>query len=315
DRPVGDPRGALQRRERAQRHVVPGLRRGGLPDQGRREDRHRAGARGRRPLLVRVLGAGREPAGRRRRPHRARRLRRRGGRARRARDLLRILPPTEQEALSRRAAPTGPVVFDCDGLLLDTERLWTRAETRLFARHGRPFGVAEKAELLGTSTETSGRILERLLDRPGDAAVLGRELDELVTEELRDGIDARPGARELLDALAGRRRLGVASNSTRAWVEAVLAASGLADRFEIVVTAEEVAEPKPAPDVYLRAAELLGSPASETIALEDSPPGAAAARAAGAFVIAVPYLPGLALEADLVAASLADEAVADALGL
>ena len=76
-----------------------------------------------------------------------------------------------------------------------------------------------------------------------------------------------------------------------------------------------MAEPKPAPDVYLRAAELLASPASDTIALEDSPPGAAAARAAGAYVIAVPYLPGLALEADLVAASLADEAVADALGL
>ena len=76
-----------------------------------------------------------------------------------------------------------------------------------------------------------------------------------------------------------------------------------------------MAEPKPAPDVYLRAAELLGSPASETIALEDSPPGAASARAAGAYVIAVPYLPGLAVEADLVAASLADDRVREALGL
>ena len=190
-----------------------------------------------------------------------------------------------------------------------------RAEIKLFARHGRPFGTAEKAELIGTSTETSGRILERLLDRPGDALTLGHELDELVALELRDGVEARPGARELVEALVGRRRLGVASNSTRAWVDAVLAASGFADLFEVVVTAQDVAEPKPAPDVYLRAAELLASPASDTIALEDSPPGAAAARAAGAYVIAVPYLPGLALEADLVAASLADEAVADALGL
>jgi HAD superfamily hydrolase (TIGR01509 family) len=199
--------------------------------------------------------------------------------------------------------------------LLDTESLWSRAETKLFARYGRPFGRAEKAELLGTSTATSGRILERLLDRPAAAEELGRELDELVALELRDGIDARPGARELVDALAGRRRLGVASNSTRSWVDAVLAASGLADRFEVVVTAEEVAEPKPAPDVYLRAAELLGSPASDTVALEDSPPGAAAARAAGAYVIAVPYFPDLWFEADLVAESLADEAVAAALGI
>jgi HAD superfamily hydrolase (TIGR01509 family) len=206
-------------------------------------------------------------------------------------------------------------VFDCDGLLLDTERLWTRAEAALFARHGRPFGPAEKGELLGTSTETSGRILERLLDRPGEAEALGRELDELVFHELRDGVAARPGATELVDALTGRRRLGLASNSPRFWVDAVLEAAGLAGRFEAVVTAGDVAAPKPAPDVYLRTAELLGSPPGETIALEDSPPGAAAARAAGAYVIAVPYLPGLRFEADLVVESLADEAVAAALGL
>jgi beta-phosphoglucomutase-like phosphatase (HAD superfamily) len=95
----------------------------------------------------------------------------------------------------------------------------------------------------------------------------------------------------------------------------VLESAGLAAPFEIVVTSQEVPEPKPAPDVYLRAAELLGSPASEVVALEDSPPGAAAARAAGMYVIGVPYFAELSLEADLVAASLADDAVAIALGL
>jgi HAD superfamily hydrolase (TIGR01509 family) len=199
--------------------------------------------------------------------------------------------------------------------LLDTERLWTRAETALFRRYRRPFGRAEKAELLGTSWETSGRILERLLDRPGKAEALGRELGELASHELRNGVEPRPGARELVEALAGRRRLGVASNSSRPWVEAVLEAAGLVAPFEVVVTSQEVAEPKPAPDVYLRAAELLGSPASEIVALEDSPPGAAAARAAGMYVIGVPYFADLPLEADLVAASLADDAVAEALGL
>ena len=162
---------------------------------------------------------------------------------------------------------------------------------------------------------TSGRILERLLDRAGEAEELGRELDELVLGELRDGVEPRPGAREVVEALRGRRRLGVASNSTREWVDAVLGSAGFDGSFEVVVTAEDVAAPKPAPDVYLRAAELLGSPASETIALEDSPPGAAAARAAGAYVIGVPYFPGLALEADLLAESLTDEAVAAALRL
>jgi beta-phosphoglucomutase-like phosphatase (HAD superfamily) len=95
----------------------------------------------------------------------------------------------------------------------------------------------------------------------------------------------------------------------------VLESAGLAAPFEVVVTSEEVDEPKPAPDVYLRAAELLGSPAAEVVALEDSPPGAAAARAAGMYVIGVPYFADLRLEADLVAGSLADEAVREALGL
>ena len=133
--------------------------------------------------------------------------------------------------------------------------------------------------------------------------------------ELRDGVEPRPGARELVEALAGRRRLGIASNSPRRWVEAVLESAGLAAPFEVVVTSEEVAEPKPAPDVYLRAAELLGSAAIEVVALEDSPPGAAAARAAGMYVIAVPYFADLPLEADLVAGSLADDSVTEALGL
>jgi beta-phosphoglucomutase-like phosphatase (HAD superfamily) len=96
-------------------------------------------------------------------------------------------------------------------------------------------------------------------------------------------------------------------------VEAVLESAGLAAPFEVVVTAEEVAEPKPAPDVYLHAAELLGSPPGDTVALEDSPPGAAAARAAGMYVIGVPYFADLPLEADLVAASLADDVVRRAL--
>jgi HAD superfamily hydrolase (TIGR01509 family) len=131
--------------------------------------------------------------------------------------------------------------------------------------------------------------------------------------ELRDGVEPRRGARELVEALAGRRRLGVASNSPRRWVEAVLEAAGLAAPFEAIVTSEDVAEPKPAPDVYLRAAELLGSPAGEVVALEDSPPGAAAARAAGMYVIGVPYFPDLPLEADLVADVLSDPAVRAAL--
>ncbi|HEX5798687.1 MAG TPA: HAD-IA family hydrolase, partial [Gaiellaceae bacterium] len=94
------------------------------------------------------------------------------------------------------------------------------------------------------------------------------------------------------------------------------AAAGVAELFEVVVTADEVAEPKPSPDVYLRACELLGASPAAAIGLEDSPTGVAAARAAGLYVIGVPSFPGVLLdEADLVAASLEHEAVRRALGV
>ena len=102
----------------------------------------------------------------------------------------------------------------------------------------------------------------------------------------------------------------MASNSPRPFVERVLEVSGLRDRFGCVLSADDVARPKPAPDLYVELARALGADAGACVALEDSPTGVAAARAAGAFVIGVPSLEGVVLdEADLVAESLADPRV------
>jgi HAD superfamily hydrolase (TIGR01509 family) len=109
--------------------------------------------------------------------------------------------------------------------------------------------------------------------------------------------------------------LAVASNSPRVLVDLALASSGLADAFAAVVCGDEVEDLKPAPDIYLEAALRLGARPEETVALEDSPTGVAAARAAGMYVVGVPSVAGVALEADLVTDSLADAAVRRALGL
>src|SRR3954452_2602081 len=90
------------------------------------------------------------------------------------------------------------VVFDNDGLLLDTESVWTRAEQDLFERHGRRFTPADKLELVGTSAAIAAGILERRLEQPGRGADLIEELNELVVEELEHGVEAMVGARELL---------------------------------------------------------------------------------------------------------------------
>ena len=106
------------------------------------------------------------------------------------------------------------VIFDNDGLLLDTESVWTRAEQDLFERRGLEFTPAHKRELVGTSAEIAGAILEQRLGEPGRAAELIEELNELVVAELEHGVEAMIGARELLHALKGRGTpIGLVSNS------------------------------------------------------------------------------------------------------
>jgi HAD superfamily hydrolase (TIGR01509 family) len=216
------------------------------------------------------------------------------------------------------AAVPDAVVFDNDGLLLDTESVWTRAEQDLFARRGIDFTPADKRVLVGTSAEIAGGVLEERLCEPGRAAELIKELNALVVAELEHGVEAMVGARELLGSL--RRRgtpIGLVSNSPLAFVRRSLQLVGLEGHFDVVLSAHEVAAPKPAPDPYLEACRRLGvDPGPGVVALEDSPTGVAAARAAGLTVIGVPSIEGVALEeAHHLASSLLDEIVTTQLAL
>jgi HAD superfamily hydrolase (TIGR01509 family) len=210
-------------------------------------------------------------------------------------------------------------VFDNDGLLLDTEEAWTRAERTLFSRRGREFTDEDKRTLLGSSRSLAAVKLEALLQRPGEGVALMDELLALVMDEALLGVHPRPGAIELIERLRGAGvTLALASNSEPEFVARVLAGAGLLDDgpFETIVTAADVQHPKPAPDIYLEACRRLEVAPAEAIALEDSPIGVAAAAAAGMFVIGVPYFAGSDIPgASLVADSLGDRAVARALGL
>lgn len=200
------------------------------------------------------------------------------------------------------------VVFDCDGLLAETESGWTRAETALFAEHGCGFGQAEKQLLVGGTLKAAGEAMAEYFGEPGTADELAERLAELVWKELRAGAPALPGARELVSRVRARGiPLAVASNSPRRFVEASLVSAGLDDLFEVIVTADEVEHGKPAPDIYLHACELLGAKPADAVAFEDSRTGVASARAAGLFVVGVPSMPGSALDVDALFASLADD--------
>ena len=209
------------------------------------------------------------------------------------------------------------VVFDNDGLLLDTESCWTRAEVTLFERHGAEFTMEHKRDLIGSSRATAAAKLERILGAPGHGYELMDELHDLVMDEAARGVEPMPGALELGAALRESGiPLALASNSVSAFVNLTLEVAGATELFDVVLTAQDVAAPKPAPDLYLAACAALGAPPQRAAGLEDTATGIAALRAAGMFAIGVPSLQGVVLDqADLVVPSLRDPAVHRALGL
>ena len=222
------------------------------------------------------------------------------------------------ERATAAALPPAAVIFDNDGLLLDTESVWTRGERDLFERRGLEFTIEHKQELVGTSAQIAAGILERRLGEPGRAAEIMAELDELVMAELENGVEEMVGARALVEELERLEiPIGLVSNSPRAFIERALGAVGMGEAFGVVVSAHEVAAPKPAPDPYVEACRQLAiEPGPRVVALEDSPTGVASARAAGLSVIGVPSVPGVELpEAHHAGESLEDVSVLERLGL
>ncbi len=182
------------------------------------------------------------------------------------------------------------VLFDMDGLLIDSEPLWLEAETAIMARLGAHWTEADQAQLLGGSLERSVRYLLSKATRPVPPELVGEWLMSGIVERVRrGGVPVQPGALELLAAVrrAGLPRALVTS-SERDFMDAVLASTGM--RFEVLVCAEDVTATKPDPEPYLLAAKLVGADPGDCFALEDSPNGVASAEAAGCRVFAVPSL-------------------------
>jgi HAD superfamily hydrolase (TIGR01509 family) len=197
------------------------------------------------------------------------------------------------------------VVFDCDGLLAETESACTRAETSIFRENGHDFGPEQKLILIGSSLAAGGEAMAGYFGLPGAGPALADRLAGLVWRELAGGAPALPGARQLAAALLRRGiPIAVASNSPRRFVDAALGCAGLADLFEVIVSAEDAEHAKPAPDLYLAACAGLAADPRRSVAFEDSATGVASARAAGMFVVGVPSAPGAVLDAHVTYGSL-----------
>ncbi|QXV60645.1 HAD family phosphatase [Amycolatopsis sp. TNS106] len=199
------------------------------------------------------------------------------------------------------------VVFDCDGLLMDTEPCWSVAETELFARRGLPFGADEKALVIGKSLPAAADAMAAAFGEPDAGAEIADELLRLVTEVVTAKAEAMPGSRELVELTAAAVPVAVASNSPRALLDAALVRGDLAGMFPVKLAADEVTAPKPDPEMYLTACALLNVEPADALAFEDSETGLRSARAAGVPVIGVPTLKHQDFPADVVIGSLRDE--------
>ena len=201
-----------------------------------------------------------------------------------------------------RIEPTA-VVFDLDGVLVDSEAIWEAAEEATVTRLGGEYTPELRAALHGRGARDGGWIVAELLRREDGDAIGNEVLDHALAALERE---ARPvdGALELVEQLRGRIPIGVASNSSRDLVETALRGAGLGE-FDAIVAAEDVAAAKPAPDAYVEACRRLGVAPGQAAAVEDSPAGAAAAKAAGMLVIGLDASGEIRLDAaDLVVASL-----------
>ena len=183
------------------------------------------------------------------------------------------------------------VLFDMDGLLVDSEPLWFEAERSVMARLGGPWTPADQLALIGGSLAHSVAYMRARAVRPAEPEQIGRWLlDGMADLVARNGVRLMPGVAGLLAELAAAGiRCALVTSAQRQIMDAVSDSTGLT--FAVTICAEDVRRGKPDPEPYLRAAALLGEAPARCVVLEDSPRGVAAAQAAGCPVIAVPSVP------------------------
>jgi HAD superfamily hydrolase (TIGR01509 family) len=201
------------------------------------------------------------------------------------------------------------VVFDLDGVIVDSEQVWDDVREQLVRERGGRWHEGAQAAMMGMSSPEWSRYMHDELGLAGSPDELNAEVVRRMLERYRESLPLIDGAVDAVRRLAGAFTLGVASSSNRPLIETVLEQAGIAGCFAAVVSSEEVAHGKPAPDVYLEATRRLEIEPRRCAAVEDSSNGLRAAHAAGMRVLALPnshYPPApdaLAL-ADVVVASL-----------
>ncbi len=180
------------------------------------------------------------------------------------------------------------VVFDLDGVLIDSEQVWDEVREQLARERGGRWHPRAQRDMMGMSSQEWSRYMHEAIGLPESPEEINAEVVRRMLERYAEGPPWLPGALVAVRRMAERFPLGLASSSNRELIDAVLEAGGIAGLFQATVSSEEVGRGKPAPDVYLEAARRLGVDPRHAAAVEDSETGIRSAKEAGMHVVAIP---------------------------
>lgn len=182
------------------------------------------------------------------------------------------------------------VIFDMDGLMIDSERLYIESERSMAALRGKDLPDSVISKMMGHKPIESMGIFKQDLGLAESAETLLSERDVLMREKLRHDLVPMPGLFDLLHFLDGRAKLAIATGAPASFLNLTLDGLKIRDRFSVLVCADDVSRGKPDPEIYLLAKDRLGLSAADCLVLEDSSNGVRAASAAGCRTIAVPSI-------------------------
>ena len=187
-----------------------------------------------------------------------------------------------------RTMPVAAIVFDLDGILLDSEQVWDEVRQGYVREAGGRWRESATRDMMGMSSPEWSRYLRDELDVPQEPEAINDAVVAAMAERYEHELPLLPGAEEAVRRMAARWPIALASSSNRSVIDVVLERMGVAELFQATVSSEEVSRGKPAPDVYLEALRRLRADPAEAVAVEDPSNGIRSAHAAGMRVLAIP---------------------------
>jgi HAD superfamily hydrolase (TIGR01509 family) len=186
--------------------------------------------------------------------------------------------------------PIRAVVFDLDGLMFDTEALFVRVSSEMLAARGKQFTPEIMRAMIGRRAADAGHVLKTMTGLAEPLEVLLADVRQRFYDQMDTAVHPTPGLFTLLDHLHRKSLpLAVATSSRRSYAQRLLDRHRLSDRFQFILSAEDVTKGKPDPEIYNIAVQRFAVPARSVLILEDSPAGIAAGKAAGGFVVGIPH--------------------------